>query len=151
VVIIDQTPKMLNSDDWPYGFYGYDQSNARTLFAESVPNPGRHSLPSKGPVRVARLLRGLDLKAAKAPFTSAELELLNDHASRDWRPAIAASTVPALFVAGRQSDFWPSEHAAASAALSPLASSIVIEKAGHATNIEQPKAVNAALLAWLAA
>ena len=81
VVIIDQTPKMLNSDDWPYGFYDYDATNATTFFAESIPNPGRHSLASKGPVRVARLLRGMDLKAAKIPFTPAELELLNDHAS----------------------------------------------------------------------
>ncbi|MGC5170632.1 alpha/beta fold hydrolase [Microbacterium sp. DT81.1] len=149
VVIIDQTPKMLNSDDWPYGFYDYDATNATTFFAESIPNPGRHSLASKGPVRVARLLRGMDLKAAKMPFTPAELQLLNDHASRDWRPAVATSPVPALFVAGRESDFWPSEHAAASAALSPLASSVVIDEAGHATNIEQPKAVNEALLAWL--
>jgi non-heme chloroperoxidase len=150
VVIIDQTPKMLNSEDWPYGFYDYDASNATTFFATRVPDPGRHSLASKGPLRVGRLLRVMDLKAAKIPFTAAELKLLNDHASRDWRPAIAASPVPALFVAGRESDFWPSEHAAASAALSPLASSIVIEKAGHGTNIEQPKPVNEALLAWLA-
>ena len=150
VVIIDQTPKMLNSDDWPYGFYDYDAGNATTFFATGIPNPGRHSLASKGPVRVTRLLRGMDLRAAKNPFTAAELELLNDHASRDWRPAVASSPVPALFVAGRESDFWPSEHAAASAALSPLASSIVIAKAGHATNIEQPKAVNDALLGWLA-
>ena len=38
--------------------------------------------------------RRLDLKAAKAGFTPAELALLNDHAKRDWRPAIAASPVP---------------------------------------------------------
>jgi len=150
VVIIDQTPKMLNSDDWPNGFYDYDATNATTFFAERIPDPGRHSLASKGPVRVSRLLRGMDLKAATIPFSPAELELLNDHASRDWRPAIAASPVPVLFLAGRESDFWPSEHAAASAALSPLGSSVVIDNAGHATNIEQPKAVNDALLAWLA-
>jgi non-heme chloroperoxidase len=150
VVIIDQTPKMLNSDDWAYGFYDYDDSNATTLFATSIPDPGRHSLASKGPVRVARLLRVMDLKAAKIPFTPAELALLNDHASRDWRPAVAASPVPALFMAGAESDFWPSEHAAASAALSASASSVVIQKAGHATNIEQPKAVNDVLLSWLA-
>jgi pimeloyl-ACP methyl ester carboxylesterase len=150
VVIVDQTPKMLNSDDWAYGFYDYDASNATTFFASRIPDPGRHSLASKGPVRVGRLLRGMDLKAARTPLTPAELELLNDHASRDWRPAVAASPVPALFVAGRESDFWPSEHAAASAALSPLASSVVIAKAGHATNIEQPRTFNEALLEWLA-
>jgi hypothetical protein len=27
-VIIDQTPKMLNTSDWPYGFYGYNVASA---------------------------------------------------------------------------------------------------------------------------
>jgi len=150
VVLVDQTPRMLNSDDWPYGFYGYDEANADTYFASGIPDPGRHSLASKGPVRVARLLKATDLKAARAGFTAAELELLGDHAKRDWRPAIAASPVPALFVAGRESEVWPCEHAAAAAALNTTATSTVIEKAGHATNIEQPKAFNEVLLTWLA-
>jgi hypothetical protein len=30
VVIVDQTPKMLNNPDWPYGFYGDNVVNART-------------------------------------------------------------------------------------------------------------------------
>jgi non-heme chloroperoxidase len=150
VVIVDQTPKMLNAPDWPYGFYGYDASNEQTYFATGVPLPGRHTLASKGPVRMARLLRSMDLTAAKAGFTAAELELLNDHACRDWRPAVAASPVPVLFVAGRESDFWPCEHAAAAAALTPLAHSAIVERAGHATNIEQPRAFNAGLLRWLA-
>lgn len=150
VVIVDQTPRMLNADDWRYGFYDYDESNVDTLFASGVPDPHRHSLASKGPVRVARLLRSLDLKAMKAGFSPAELELLNDHATRDWRPTVAATPVPVLFVAGRESDFWPCEHAAASAALTPLGASIVIEKAGHATNIEQPRAFDGVLRNWLA-
>jgi pimeloyl-ACP methyl ester carboxylesterase len=41
IVIVDQTPKMLNSPDWPYGFYGYEASNAGTLFANGVPATGR--------------------------------------------------------------------------------------------------------------
>ena len=145
IVIVDQTPKMLNTDDWPYGFYDYDASNIDTRFAEGVPDPGRHSLASKGPVRIARLLKVLDRRAAGSTFTPAELELLKDHATRDWRPTIAATPVPVLFVAGRESEFWPAEHAAATASLTPLGSSTVIEKAGHATNIEQPKAFDQVL------
>lgn len=149
VVIVDQTPKMLNSDDWPYGFYGYDASNADTYFATGVPLPGRHSLASKGLVRVVRLLRSVDLRAARGGFTAAELELLNDHARRDWRPTVAATPVPVLFVAGRESDLWPCEHAAAAASLTPMGESAVIEKAGHATNIEQPRAFDGVLGDWL--
>ncbi len=150
IVIVDQTPKMLNSEDWEYGFYDYDSSNADTKFATGIPDPGRHTVGSKGPVRIARLLKGLDVKAAKAGFTSAELALLNDHAKADWRPAIAAVTVPVLFIAGRESEFWPCEHAAAAASLTSRGTSAVIEKAGHATNIEQPKAFDELLGRFLA-
>ncbi len=150
IVIVDQTPKMLNSPDWEYGFYDYDQSNVDTLFATGIPDPGRHPVTSKGPVRIARLLKGMDVKAARAGFTPAELELLNDHAKRDWRPAIAAARVPVLFIAGRESEFWPCEHAAAAASLAPKGTSAIIEKAGHATNIEQPKVFDELLGRFLA-
>jgi non-heme chloroperoxidase len=150
IVIVDQTPKMLNSDDWEYGFYDYDASNAETAFATGIPDPGRHSIASKGPVRIARLFKRMDLKAAKAGFTPAELELLNDHAKADWRDVIAASQVPVLFIAGRESEFWPCEHAAAAASLTPKGTSAVIEKAGHPTNIEQPKAFDELLGRFLA-
>ncbi|GAA1960113.1 alpha/beta fold hydrolase [Agromyces allii] len=151
VVIVDQTPKMLNSDDWPHGFYDYDEANADTLFATGIPDPGRFPLKTKGLVRIARVLRAMELpKGGKPTFSEAELALLNDHARRDWRPAIAAATVPAFFVAGAESEFWPSAHAAASADLNPLASSTVIEHDGHAANIEQPARFNDELLAFLA-
>lgn len=150
IVIVDQTPKMLNSDDWEYGFYDYDSTNVDTLFATGIPDPGRHSIASKGPVRVGRLLKAMDAKAARAGFTAAELELLNDHAKRDWRAAIATTEVPVLFIAGRESEFWPCEHAAASASLARRGTSAVIEKAGHATNIEQPKAFDELLGRFLA-
>jgi non-heme chloroperoxidase len=153
IVIVDQTPKMLNSDDWPYGFYGFDETNVDEYFATGIPNPGRHSIGSKGPVRIARLLVGIDrktAKAAKAGFTAAELALLNDHATRDWRPVIAATAVPVLFIAGRESEFWPCEHAAAAASLAPKGTSAIIEKAGHTTTWEQPKVFNELLRRFLA-
>ena len=150
VVIVDQTPKMLNSDDWPYGFYGYDASNVDTLFASGIPDPGRFPAKSKGLVRIARVLKALEIpKGGKPTFTEAELALLNDHAKRDWRPVIAAFDRPAFFIAGAESEFWPAAHAAASAALNPLARSTVIERDGHAANIEQPQRFNEALLGFL--
>ncbi|GAA1827980.1 alpha/beta fold hydrolase [Agromyces salentinus] len=151
VVIVDQTPKMLNSDDWPFGFYDYDASNVDTTFATGIPDPGRFPAKSKGLVRIARVLSAMELpKGGKPTFSPAQLALLNDHAKRDWRPAIAAAEVPAFFIAGAESEFWPSAHAAASADLNPLASSTVIERDGHATNIEQPARFNEELLAFLA-
>ena len=149
VVTVDQTPKMLNADDWPYGFYDYTDANRDTLFATRVPDPGRVSIASKGPVRIGRLLKALG-GAERHELTAPEKHLLGDHARADWRKVIAGTRVPVLFIAGGQSEFWPPDHAAASAALAPNGSCLVIEKAGHAVNIEQPNRLNVALLAFLA-
>jgi non-heme chloroperoxidase len=150
IVIVDQTPKMLNAADWPYGFYDYDEANVDTMFATGIPDPGRHPAKSKGLVRIARVLKSMELpKGGKPTFTTGELELLHDHATRDWRGVVAGLDRPAFFVAGAESEFWPAEHAAASAALNPAGMSTVIERDGHAANIEQPQKFNEALLGFL--
>lgn len=151
VMIVDQTPKMLNSDGWVHGFYGYDASNADTYFATGVPDTGKHGLASKGPVRIGRLMKALsaDRNKPSREFTPGELQLLGDHARADWRDAIATSDVPAFFMAGAQSEFWPSSHAAAAAALAPQGHSAVIPNDGHPANIEQPKRFNDLMLGFL--
>ncbi|MET1015809.1 MAG: alpha/beta hydrolase [Leifsonia flava] len=151
IVIVDQTPTMLNTDDWPYGFYDYDTATIESMFATGVPDTGRATARSKGVVRIGRLVRAMDVRRSglKVSFSAGELALLDDHARQDWREAVAAVDVPVLFVAGRESEFWPSEHAPAAAALNPLAASVIIEKDGHAANIEQPAKFNEALLGFL--
>ncbi|MDN6529428.1 MAG: alpha/beta hydrolase [Brevibacterium sp.] len=62
---------------------------------------------------------------------------------------IEGTDVPVLFVAGVQSEHWPSAHAAASAGLAPIGSSVVIPDDGHAANIEQPEAFNRILLEFV--
>ena len=132
-----------------YGFYDSTESVAHTHFATEIPDPGRHPVRSKGIVRILRIVRALAGGKREQGFTEAELALLGDHARADWRPAIAATTVPVLFIAGRESEFWPAEHAVAAAALAPDGRAVVIERAGHPTNIEQPTATNEALLAFI--
>ncbi|BDZ47305.1 alpha/beta fold hydrolase [Naasia aerilata] len=148
IVIVDQTPKMLNAADWPFGFYGYTEDNRDTLFAETVPNPGRVSLFSKGPVRIARLLRALG-GGERRELSELERQLLGDHARADWRPTVAAADVPVLFVAGRESEFWPAEHAPAAASLARRGTAVLLAHDGHAANIEQPRRFNRALLRFL--
>ena len=41
IVSIDQTPKMINTEDWPYGFYGLTPANSGTFFDEGIPATGR--------------------------------------------------------------------------------------------------------------
>jgi non-heme chloroperoxidase len=154
VVIVDQTPKMLNSDDWPHGFYGFDRSTLGETFAEGVPSTGHGTPMLKRGWRLIRLVRAMHIRSAAdlkpAPLTPGELALLQDHAFDDWRDVIARTDVPVLFVAGAESEVWPSSHAAAAAEYNDLAASVVIDDAGHATNIEQPGVFNGLLLEFLA-
>ncbi|SDS63863.1 Pimeloyl-ACP methyl ester carboxylesterase [Brevibacterium sandarakinum] len=144
IAVVDQTPKMLNTADWPHGYYGYDASNVDTYFAEGIPPTG-HGTPvwkrGKRMLRLLKAMRGVDHKLSRG-----ELALLNDHAKADWRPVIEETAVPVLFVAGAESEHWSSTHAAASAGLAPIGSSVVIPNDGHAANIEQPEVFNQILL-----
>ena len=147
-VIVDQTPKMLNSADWPHGFYDYDDNNRDSYFATTIPDPKRFPIGKKGLVRIVRLFRAMDARADRT-LSADDLGVLNDHAKADWRPVIAAATVPVLFVAGAESEFWPSAHAAASAELNPLHSSVVIARDGHPANIEQWREFNRIMLEFI--
>lgn len=144
IAVVDQTPKMLNTADWPHGYYGYEESNVDTYFAEGIPPTG-HGTPvwkrGRRMVRLLKAMKGVDHKLSRG-----ELGLLGDHAKADWRPVIEGADVPVLFVAGAESEHWPSSHAAASAGLAPLGSSAVIPNAGHAADIEAPGAFNQILL-----
>lgn len=144
IAVVDQTPKMLNTADWSHGYYGYDESNKDTYFAEGIPPTGHGTPVWKRGRRMLRLLKAM--KGVDHKLSRGELALLNDHAKADWRPVIEGTDVPVLFVAGAESEHWPSAHASASAGLAPIGSSAVIPNDGHAANIEQPDAFNEILL-----
>ncbi len=153
IVTVDQTPKMLNTEDWAYGFYDYDRSVMGTKFEHGVPPTGRGTPPAERGERLIRLMSAMRIDPARTvptTYTLPELALLNDHAVQDWRDVIARLDVPSLFVAGRDSELWPCEHAAASAALNGLAASVIIEDCGHAANIEQPDRFNELLVDFIA-
>ena len=90
-------------------------------------------------------VKGMDQKVS-----ATDLELLRDHAKRDWRPVLAEAPFPVLFVAGNNSELWPTAHAAAAAELGKQATAVVIDKCGHVANVEQPDKFNAAMLQFLA-
>jgi non-heme chloroperoxidase len=146
VVTVDQTPKILNDDTWPYGFYGATKENIGTFFAGGVPDTGR-GRPGN---RLEGFAKLVELLGAPPPFadpnTPPMRALLQDHAHQDWRDVVARVSVPALFLAGRDSQLWPCEHATATAALNPRATAVVLDECGHAVNIDQPEAANAAIL-----
>jgi pimeloyl-ACP methyl ester carboxylesterase len=86
------------------------------------------------------------VRQANAPETSG---LLRDHGNQDWRDVIERLDIPFVMVAGRNSQLWPCEHAAASVGGNANGRAIVIENAGHATNFDAPDEFNATLLDFL--
>lgn len=147
-VIADQTPTMVNSADWPHGFYGYTEATREGFFDDGIPGTGHGTPMWRRGLRLVRLLTAL--RGARRTLSPADHVLLDDHGSRDWRDAVRSVDVPVLFVAGAGSELWPASHADAAAALSPRARAVTIPAAGHAVNMEQPTAFNRALLDFVA-
>lgn len=104
VVIVDQTPKMINTPDWPHGFYGLEPGNAGTLIAAGVPQTGRGPPVAASAAEIGRLFARLGgppaFRDGAAPET---LGLLQDHAVQDCRDVVARAQGPFLMVAGRES------------------------------------------------
>ena len=148
---VDQTPKMLNAEDWPYGFYGFAADDAGTLFAAGVPQTGRGRAADASTEALGRLFARLGGPPAFRDGTAPEtLALLQDHALQDYRDVVARVDVDVLMVAGRESQVWPCEHAEAAVAANPRGRAVVIEDAGHTVSFDQPDVFNAVLLDFLA-
>ncbi|MFN3541642.1 MAG: alpha/beta fold hydrolase [Rhodococcus sp. (in: high G+C Gram-positive bacteria)] len=150
VVSVDQTPKMVNSSDWKNGFYGLTEDNRTTFFDNGIPDTG-HGLPKWKSVpsllKLVLALRAVPKMAS--PDTPPMQALLADHAARDWRATIAATDRPYLMVAGRESQFWPAAHAFDSVVGNSHGRSVVLDKCGHAANMDRPNEFNTAMLEFL--
>jgi non-heme chloroperoxidase len=148
MVSVDQTPKMVNGDGWEFGFYGLTHANSGTFFDDGIPDTGRGFTQEQA---MPGGLRAIEL-AGPGGFGVIRPEtapLLRDHAQQDWRDVVARLDVPVLMVAGRDSQYWPCEHAEGAVAGNPLGRSLVLDDCGHAANFDQPDAFDAAVLEFL--
>jgi non-heme chloroperoxidase len=149
IVTIDQTPKMIIDGTWSHGFYGLTRGNAGTFFDNGIPDTGR-GLRADRMGGIGRVVEALGRVPAFAdPNTPERRRLLEDHARQDWRDVVARISVPSLFIAGRESQLWPYEHATEAAASNDRAVAVVLDDCGHAANIDQPDQANAAILKFL--
>ncbi len=67
----------------------------------------------------------------------------------DSRPGLAAIKVPTLVIVGDSDPVTPPERAGEMAAAIPGARLVTIPMCGHASTLEQPEAVNRALIDWI--
>jgi non-heme chloroperoxidase len=138
LVLVDQTPKMVNEGDWDLGFFGLTRDTvADWVAAFPAGVEAFHQLP---PPEV------LALAADGPPFSVDDTRaLLRDHTEADWRDVLPRTTVPVTAVAGRHSPVWPWESSAWMAEAAPLGRLVVLEASGHVPMLEEPEAFNAVL------
>jgi pimeloyl-ACP methyl ester carboxylesterase len=70
-------------------------------------------------------------------------------ARSDSRPGLSAISVPTLVLVGDEDPLFPREHSEEIAAAIPKARLVVVPDCGHISTLEQPEAVNRALVEWL--
>lgn len=136
-VIVDQTPYMLNTQKWHYGFMNYTPAN---YLDESKKVPAVHET-----------LHGLDDKvfsnliAAKNenPFDrKGNLDLLQEHIRLDWRPVVKKTQVPLYVLAARQSPYYDYHFAKWMAAQNEKIEATIVENTGHDIMAEVPDRFN---------
>ncbi|PWG00842.1 alpha/beta fold hydrolase [Levilactobacillus bambusae] len=144
VVDIDQTPKMIADQSWPFGF--------KELGWDSFPGYLRFPLGKATAHQInSTLFAGMKQQAAENPYNpDTNYDLLVDHAFQDWRDIISELQIPLLVVAGGQSPYYDSDFAEVTARLAEHGSSVVIPEAGHLVMAEQPEQFNQVLLDFLA-
>jgi pimeloyl-ACP methyl ester carboxylesterase len=69
----------------------------------------------------------------------------------DSHPILASINVPTIVLAGDSDPLVPLERTAQTAEAIPGAQLVIVPQCGHGSTLEQPEAVNRALLEWLAA
>ncbi|KIS03866.1 alpha/beta fold hydrolase [Paucilactobacillus wasatchensis] len=141
-VNVDQTPKMVNAQDWHAGMYDLNMANMGTYFDNPLASPF-YKTPTP------ELLQIMKTVAAQTDDSKYTLQLtkplLLSHAWADWRGILENVTIPTLFMAADHSPFWPSEHATLAANLMKNGSAVILKDVGHGMEYEDPQQFEAAL------
>ncbi|WP_412989406.1 alpha/beta fold hydrolase [Pediococcus siamensis] len=137
VIAVDQTPKMLNTHNWHYGFLNATAQNYQRL--------------AKAPSQVHETLNGLDPRVFSEllevkntyPFQrAANLALLLDHFQKDWRKTLLATQIPVLQIAAKQSPYYNPDFMDESVQKNNLVSGIKLDGCGHVIMAELPTEFN---------
>lgn len=144
-VLVDQSPKMINDRNWPYGYCDATRANYRLV------------LKQHGNVR--ETLHGISpevswpLKTAKQQFPfdrTRASHLLLDHAKRDWRRTLAQTTIPTLLVTANQSPYFNGQFADELLKLNPdHLHHVSVDQSGHDIMAERPDIFNSVVLKFL--
>lgn len=144
-IAIDESPKMIEDDEWHYGFMHATRADYRQKIMQ---------LP-----HLKQTLHGVTSKVRNAvknvqhefPFDwDLNQRLLIDHARRDWRPELSSLRVPTLLMTAAESPFYDGEYAKIMQKTDPnYLNSVTIEQTGHCIMAEQPVEFNEIVLDFI--
>ncbi|GAA3636032.1 alpha/beta hydrolase [Lactobacillus hamsteri] len=143
-IVVDQSPYMLNTADWPYGFMNYTPEN---YLPETLRTP-----------QVRETLHGIDgevlnnLSKVKTdyPFSRKEnMDLLQEHSRLDWRDTVKNISTKLIVIAASQSPYYNSDFARWMAENNSNIESVVLENCGHDIMAEIPDRFNQLLRHFL--
>lgn len=136
VISIDQSPKMINTDKWEYGYKNLSWEN----FPDYMMNP-------IGKVTYQKINDSLKNKLKeqneKLPYDEkSNLPLLIDHAFQDWRSVIYDADIPMLFIAGDKSPLFNCRFINILAEKNVNIKGVILKNVGHIIMAENSKLFN---------
>lgn len=144
IIDVDQSPQMINTVEWPYGFKQLAWDNFYTYLQLPMGRSTFKHIDDETYKQIRPIQQAYPYDA------ELNLPFLVDHAMQNWRDVIADLQCPILFVAGGESPYFDSKFASTAAALAPFGQAKVIADSGHIVMAEQSAAFNQVLLTFLA-
>lgn len=137
-IAVDQSPKMLNTPRWHYGYMDITRASYRLkLKQHGNVRETLNGVPKK-------VLDHLAPVKEMFPLVRADnLPLLYDHAKKDWRSAIEGAQVPLLLVTANQSPYFDGAFADVMAQANPnYVRHAAVDQTGHVVMAEQAAKFN---------
>ena len=141
VVTIDQTPKMLNDEEWHYG-WAHDQIELTQDNFKNVLSYYDH---------IKETLNGIDDQVwsklypfkQKYPFEREKnMPLLFDHVQKDWRPTVYGIRIPALSISSTKSPYFKIGYVTEMQKHNKNIEINTVDDAGHDIMAEKPAEFN---------
>lgn len=145
LVLVDQTPKMINDASWDLGMYDLTWEALAAFIAEFPAT--RSAFHAPPPPEVLQML--MADPGAPYPFDQTRALLL-DHAVQDWRDVVGRLATPLLAVAGLHSPLWSADSSRWIAEHAPAGQLAVLDGSGHAPHLSEPELFAKTVLTWLA-
>ncbi|WP_165314741.1 alpha/beta fold hydrolase [Weissella sagaensis] len=139
IITVDQSPKALNTDYWPFGALDLDWQNL-PFKVQGV----TEIQMTKKPVN-AMIRQQIEKTNQLHPFNfERNLPLVVDHLSQNWCDVLMNIDKPQLFLTGEQSPMWSSAHGARCVSLTKQNEGMTYEfkGVGHMPHIESPGELN---------